>query len=62
MTKMIIDKKAGCGADEAYEIDRSIYQTIEELKVVAFECMNKDVYLVRVFEDDVELFTLRNHE
>lgn len=61
MTKMIIDNKATAKrAYEAYKIDRNEYQTIDDLLMLAGDCMNDDVYLIRVYENDVELFTVRN--
>lgn len=61
MTKMIIDNKATAKrAYEAYEIDRNEYRTVQDLMLLAGECMNENVYLIRVYENDSELFTMRN--
>ncbi len=61
MTKMIIDNKASVKPSyEAYEIDRNEYRTIDDLMFLAGECMNDNVYLIRVYENDEELFTMRN--
>ena len=63
MTTMIIDNKATSNkAYESYTVDRNEYPTVEDLKDLAYECMNKEVYLIRVFEDNNELFTIRNYQ
>ena len=61
MTTMIIDNKATATKSiEKYIIDRNKYDTVKKLKELASECMNEDVYLIRVYENDKELFTFRN--
>lgn len=61
MTKMVIDNKATAKrAYECYAIDRNEYRTVNDLMMLAGECMNNDVYLIRVYENDEELFTMRN--
>ena len=63
MTTMYIDNKAAAKHSiEIYAIDRNEYKTAEELKELAYDCMSKDVYLIRVFENDTELFTIRNEK
>lgn len=62
MTTMYIDNKATAKkAIELYEIDRNEYQTIDDLRNLAWDCMNNNVYLIRVFENNNELFTIRNN-
>ena len=63
MTKMIIDNKATTKKKyECYDIDRNEYPTVEDLKSLAEYCMNNDVYLIRVYENETELFTIRNEK
>lgn len=63
MTKMIIDNKATAQKKyECYVIDRNEYPTVEDLKSLAEDCMNNEVYLIRVYENETELFTLRNEK
>lgn len=63
MTTMIIDNKATAKRSyESYTLDENIYNTEEKLKEIAFECMNKEVYLIRVYKDNKELFTIRNYQ
>ena len=63
MTKMIIDNKATAQKKyECYDIDRNEYPTIEDLKLLAEDCMNDEVYLIRVYENETELFTIRNEK
>lgn len=60
-TTMYIDYKAGSKKSyELYEIDRNEYPSNDDLRSLAFECMNNSVYLIRVFENNNELFTIRN--
>ena len=47
---------------ECYDIDRNEYPTVEDLKSLAEDCMNNEVYLIRVYENETELFTIRNEE
>lgn len=62
MTILYIDNKATATKSvEAYEVDRDLYQTEKDLMMLAGECMNEDVYLIRVLEDNKELFTMRNY-
>lgn len=62
MTTMYIDNKATAKkAIELYEIDRNEYPTIDDLRNLAWDCMNNNVYLIRVFENNNELFTIRNN-
>lgn len=62
MTTMYIDNKATAKkATEYYIIDESIYETENKLKELATDCMNEEVYLIRVYKNDKELFTLRNY-
>ena len=62
MTTMIIDNKANAiKSIEVYEIDRYEYQTIADLEELAFDCLNEEVYLIRMFENGKELFTMRNY-
>lgn len=61
MTKIVIDNKAFVKpAYECYRIDRNEYRTVNDLMMLAGECVNKDVYLIRVYENDEELFTMKN--
>ena len=63
MTKMIIDNKATAKIKyECYDIDRNEYPTVEDLKQLARDCMNNEVYLIRVYENETELFTIRNEK
>ena len=63
MTKMIIDNKATAQKKyECYDIDRNEYTNVEDLKLLAQDCMNDEVYLIRVYENETELFTIRNEE
>ena len=60
---MIIDNKATVREKyECYEIDRNEYVTVDDLKSLAADCMNDNVYLIRVYENGTELFTLRNEK
>ncbi len=62
MTKLYIDYKAGADRNcEWYCVDRNIYPTVEDVMELARDCMGNEVYLVRAFEGDQELFTFRNH-
>ena len=63
MTTMTIDNKAFIKpAYEYFKIDRTEYKTIDDLLALACECMNEDVYLIRVYENDEEVFTVRNNK
>lgn len=63
MTTMIIDNKATAKKSiEVYTIDREEYPTIEDLRNLVFECMNEEAYMIRVLENDVELFAVRNYK
>lgn len=63
MTTMIIDNKATAKkAYESYTIDEEIYYNEEKLKELAADCMNEEVYLIRVYKDNKELFTMRNYK
>ena len=63
MTKMIIDNKATAEKKyECYDIDRSEYPTVDDLRMLARDCMNDEVYLIRVYENETELFTIRNEK
>lgn len=63
MTKMIIDNRATATKRyEAYEIDRNEYPTYENLATLAYECMNKDVYSVTIFDDEKEIMKLVNRD
>ena len=56
MTKMIIDNKAGCkNSYEVYEIDRRIYETVEDLEKLVYECMNSNVFMITVEIDGKEI-------
>ena len=60
-TIMIIDNKATAEKPyEVYEIDRYEYQTIENLRELVGDCMNKEVYSIKIMEDDNELMMVRN--
>lgn len=62
MTTMYIDNKANVNPTvENYIVDRSEYSTIQDLYTLANDCMNDNVYLIRMSEDGKELFTVRNH-
>lgn len=61
MTTMIIDNKATAKKSiEKYIIDTNEYQTLDSLMELAADCMNEEVYLIRVYKDDEELFTFRS--
>lgn len=61
MTKMIIDNRATAKKRfECYTVDRNEYKTIEDLKTVAYEFLNKDVYSITVTENDIILFRILN--
>jgi hypothetical protein len=63
MTKMIIDNKATAEKKyECYDIDRNEYPTVDDLTMLAQDCMNDEVYLIRVYENETELFTIRNEK
>lgn len=63
MTKMIIDNKATAEKKyECYDIDRNEYPTVDDLRMLARDCMNDEVYLIRVYENETELFTIRNEK
>ena len=63
MTKMIIDNKATTKKKyECYDIDSIEYLTVDDFKSLAEYCMNNDVYLIRVYENETELFTIRNEK
>ncbi len=63
MTTLIIDNKAiAKRAYEKYIVDRTEYPTIEHLRDLVSDCMNDEVYKISVYENDVELFTIRNHK
>lgn len=63
MTTMLIDYKASAEkAYQNYEIDREIYPTVDDLKELTYECINSTVYLIRVYENGAELFTVRNSQ
>ena len=63
MTKMIIDNKATAEKKyECYDIDRNEYPTVDDLRMLAYDCMNDEVYLIRVYENETELFTIRNEK
>ena len=63
MTKMIIDNKATAQKKyECYDIDRNEYPTVEDLKSLAEDCINDEVYLITVYENETELFTIRNEK
>lgn len=70
MTIMMIDNKARCKKSyEYFEVDRNEYNSVNSLMELAYECMNEDVYLIRVCEGKgnsldnyKELFTMRNHK
>lgn len=60
---MYIDYKAGVNKKyQLFELDRNEYPTIDDLKLIALDCMNNEVYLIRVFENNNELFTIRNNK
>lgn len=62
MTTMTIDNKATARKPfEHYIIDRNEYPTMQDLMFLVGECMNRDVYLIRVEENGNELFTIRNY-
>lgn len=62
MTTMIIDNKATSTKPcEKYIIDRNEYKTEKDLLELAGDCMNENVYLIRVYENGNELFTIRNY-
>ena len=61
MTTMIIDNKATAKKPiEKYIIDRNEYPTKESLYMLAGECMNKEVYLIKIYENDNLIITARN--
>lgn len=63
MTTMEIANKARCAKRyERYVIDRNEYPTIQDLRMLAGECMNDDVYLIRVYENNEELFHTWNNK
>lgn len=63
VTKMIIDNKATTQKKyECYDIDRNVYPTVEDLKLLAEDCINNEVYLIKVYENETELFTIRNEK
>ena len=63
MTKMIIDNKATAKKKyECYDIDINQYPNVEDLISLAEDCMNDEVYLIRVYENETELFTIRNEK
>ena len=63
MTTMLIDNKANVKpAYEYFSIDTNEYRTLEDLKALAVDCMNENVYLIKVFYGDTKLFEIRNEK
>lgn len=61
MTKMTIDNRATAEkAYEAYIIDRNEYRTENDLINLVYECMNKDVYKITVYENGIEIISRLN--
>lgn len=61
MTTMIIDNKATAKKSyEYYCIDRKEYPTEKDLEMLAYECMNDDVYSITICIDAVTLMKITN--